>query len=423
MKRYIGLYILLVAAILVGFIMNAKLLEVPVSQEVDPLAVNDIVKIVEESWPDLLQMDSSAFLYPACAIDNEGRIMWATDSTIADNMQTAIRWGYTIMDITVDSTVVGKVLIETTPHDLGERLQRQMANQATAAIILVCVVSLLFLLLLHHVMIRPFQKLESFAHKISTGRFDEPLPMEKNNVFGLFTQSFDVMRASLLEARHKQTEAEQAKKELTVSLSHDIKTPLTSIKLIVELLLAGNPAPPTYDKLKTLEAKADQISRLINDMMHSALEELGELKVNLTSESSEVLKNIFADADYQGLVKIGSIPQCMIDLDPLRMEQVIGNIITNSYKYAGTDIDVEMKIENGYLTIHVNDYGTGVEAEEIELICNKFYRGENAKASQKDGEGLGLYVSRQLMRKMDGELEVYNRKNGFTVTLMLRLSQ
>jgi len=381
------------------------------------------VKSAEKNWHDIQKLNDSSFLYRTSVIDNNGQLMWATDREVADNIQEALRQGYAILDVTVGGNIVGKVLAETNPVQYYGHIQERFANLSIAVIILLCMISFLFLLWLHVTVVRPFKKLDDFAHKISTGRFDEPLPMDKNNLFGLFTHSFDVMRESLLEARRKQIEAERAKKELIASLSHDIKTPVTSIKLITERLLATTPESPAYEKLKTIEVKADQISRLMNDMMHSTLEELGELKVNLTSESSEVLRSLFGDADPYGHVRVGDIPQCLVDMDVLRMEQVIGNIITNSYKYAGTDINIECAVDDGYLRVEVNDYGNGVDPDAVELVCTKFYRGENAKALQKDGEGLGLYIAKLLMEKMGGGLELYNRSDGFGVRLMLRLSK
>lgn len=423
MKRYIFLYLLFVITMIAGFTLYASFLHIPVEQETDMMAVNDIVKSVEQNWHDIENFKGN-FTYHASVIDSSGQLRWETDvAGAADTLQEAVRRGCAIMDLTVEERVVGKVLIEINSRVVNAQVKVQLANLTVITILLLCLVSLLFLMGIHSAVVKPFKRLESFANKISTGRFEEPLPIDKNNIFGLFTQSFDVMRASLLEARHKQKEAEQAKKELIASLSHDIKTPVTSIKLVVELLLAGNPAPEIAEKLKTIDSKAEQINRLMNDMLHSALEELGELKVNVSSESSEKLRSLFEDADPYGFIKIRPIPQCMVEMDVLRMEQVIGNIITNSYKYASTDIDVACYIDGEFLRIEINDYGAGVEFNAIELLCTKFYRGENAKDSQKDGEGLGLYVANLLMNKMEGGLEVYNRVDGFSVRLILRLSK
>ena len=177
------------------------------------------------------------------------------------------------------------------------------------------------------------------------------------------------------------------------------------------------------EKLKTIETKANQIDRLMNDMLHSALEELGELNVTPVSTNSGVLLDIIKNADHLSKARLGHIPSCLVELDTVRIEQVIGNIITNSYKYAGTDIDVSLTIHDEGLQIDISDYGKGIESEEIELITTKFYRGASAKAMKKEGEGLGLYVSKQLMEKMGGGIEAFNSDSGFTIRLWVKLSQ
>ena len=215
---------------------------------------------------------------------------------------------------------------------------------------------------------------------------------------------------------------ERSQKELVASLSHDIKTPVTSIKMISELLQVGSTNPVLSEKLKTIEAKAHQIDRLVNDMLSSTLEELRELRVIVTNAESGVLPGMFKNTDHMLKVRLGPIPSCLVEIDAVRMEQVIGNIVTNSYKYAGTDIDVTFGIYREGLQIDINDYGKGVEPDEVELIKVKFYRGQNAKVSQKEGEGLGLFIANQLMIKMGGGLEAFNRSNGFTIRLWVRLS-
>lgn len=423
MRKYSLLYGLLAAALLSGFLLSTSVYRQPQEHTVDLIAVNDMVKTAQQHWGSLEALNDQPFVYRASIVDHQGNVVWATDRETAQTLPEAIRQGYAILDISVDGQTVGKALIETRPDALMEQARQNLARLTMLFTGLLAILLGFFWLGIHRRMIKPFRKLEAFAHKISTGRFDQPLPMEQNNLFGAFTESFDVMRTSLLEAQQKQAAAEGAKKELIASLSHDIKTPATSIQLITELLLAGNPEPAMGEKLKTIEAKVDQINRLMNDMMHSTLEELGELKVNLTSESSGLLQQLLEGADDSGRVRLGSIPSCMVDLDVLRMEQVIGNIIANACKYADTRIDVTSEIREEYLCMDIRDYGPGVSPEEIERVCTKFYRGEAAREAGKNGEGLGLYIAKLLMEKMGGGLEVLHQADGFGVRLMLKLSQ
>ena len=112
----------------------------------------------------------------------------------------------------------------------------------------------------------------------------------------------------------------------------------------------------------------------------------------------------------------------IIKIDGRRMSQVIGNIIANSYKYAGTKIDVSYRIADAYLEMKLHDHGPGVPADELDLLTNKFYRGKDWVNSKEEGSGLGLYIARTLMEKMDGELVLESNGDGFCVTLLIPLS-
>ena len=212
------------------------------------------------------------------------------------------------------------------------------------------------------------------------------------------------------------------------SLSHDLKTPVTGIKLTSELMAAvfsqneGQELTVTPDmtvKMNNIYKRAEEINVLVSDLLSSTLEDFGEFKVSCTDENSFVISEIISKYDDRGLVHLKDIPQVIIHIDKIRLSQVIGNIISNSYKYAGTPIDVHSHIEDKFLEVSVSDSGQGVPDDEIELITNKFYRGKNH--DDKEGSGLGLYIAKMLMDKMGGELTVTSN-NGLCVRLLIPLS-
>ncbi|MCL1965058.1 MAG: HAMP domain-containing histidine kinase [Firmicutes bacterium] len=423
MRKYSYLYIIAGAAMMTGILLYMTALKIPPRPEIDNAAINEITKQTALCWQIPRQLDQMTFAYRFVVIDREGKLVYASDENLPGTVPSAIRQGFLPMDVTVGTSVVGKALVETFPNDLIAQEQAKLSHAAAAAFILLCMLAAAILFVLYRMVMKPFERLKTFAHKISTGKFDEPLPMDRNNIFGLFTQSFDIMRASLLEAHQKKLLAQRAQKELIAALNHDIKTPVTSIRLTSELLQAVNTDPAVAEKLKLIEMKADQIDRLMNDMLRGALEELEELTVSVASEDSGVLRALFQTADNLSKIRLGDIPSCLVEIDVARMEQVIDNIITNSYKYAATEIDVDFAICKEVLRVDIHDYGKGVRPDEVELICVKFYRGENAKASQKEGEGLGLYIAKQIMEKMGGGLEAFNRDHGFGVRLWIRISR
>ena len=109
----------------------------------------------------------------------------------------------------------------------------------------------------------------------------------------------------------------------------------------------------------------------------------------------------------------------MIYADKLRLEQAVGNIISNSYKYADTEITIKSFFEGDFFVFEISDKGGGVPVDELELITEKFCRGSNAAG--KDGSGIGMYISKYFIEQMSGELMCYKNGEGFTVSLRLRL--
>lgn len=266
----------------------------------------------------------------------------------------------------------------------------------------------------------PFHKLQSFAHRIAAGNLDIPLNMDEHNLFGAFTESFDLMREELQRAKENEYKANQQKKELVASLSHDIKTPVASIMSAMDIMLIKAKDEKDRKVVESVNAKLEQINTLVTNMFQATLEELQALKVMQCEILSTKIPALIQNADYEERVLPFSIPNCIILSDFLRLQQVFDNIIHNSYKYANTSISISSRIDGNYLIIDVQDSGSGVPDEEVPLLFNKFYRGTNAQKS--DGYGLGLFISQYFMEQMSGSLCGENRSNGFAITLMLQLA-
>lgn len=266
---------------------------------------------------------------------------------------------------------------------------------------------------------QPFKKLQTFATHVATGNFDVPLEMERDNLFGAFTESFDLMREELRVAKENEFLANQSKKELVASLSHDIKTPVASIQSAMDLMLLKADAKD-QKRIQAVMGKCDQINALITDMFHATLEELQVLRVEAVETSSEVLHELIGQADYEDRIPNFKVSSCLILADPTRLQQVFDNIISNSYKYAGTDIFVESTLEQDFLVIQMRDFGAGVPDEELPLLFNKFYR--SSKVETIVGYGLGLYLARYFMTEMAGEIDCENVEDGFVVRVKLKLA-
>ncbi|MBO4242022.1 MAG: hypothetical protein J5883_01940 [Clostridiales bacterium] len=289
--------------------------------------------------------------------------------------------------------------------------------------------------------IKPVEEMEEYASEIAKGNLDVKLPMRRHNIFGGFTESFDMMRDELKTSRKREVEAQKAKRDMVAELSHDLKTPVATIAATCEVLdmkyqirkKEGSEkeikdAEDTLEKIGYIKEKSDVITRLVENVFSVTEGEVDEIKVDPQETQSSVIEGFFESyREYANIIFKNHIPQCLVYLDKLRMEQVIDNVIGNSIKYAGTDITVSFDVteetpdkdgtKSRFLKITIRDEGPGVDEEDLPLIIGKFSRGKNAE--DKSGYGLGLYLVNFYMEKQRGGMNYYN-DNGFVVELLVR---
>jgi signal transduction histidine kinase len=423
-KMKIKSIIVCMCLILLGFVfvMLNMVRQISVAK-LDIVAVNDVVETIKKDWPgDFINISSKAAKYglELAVIDKDNVLKFATRSGLRETINEAIKHRDTILDIDVDGQIVGKVIIYNNENERLKEAKKNVINASVALFTLFLALCTGYLLYLNQKIIKPFNSLKSFAVNVAAGKLHIPLEMDRDNIFGAFTESFDIMREELGRARESERKANASKKELVASLSHDIKTPVASIKAVAELMLIKAKDEKQKSQLETIGSKADQIELLINNLFTSTLEELSELKVQVKDEESTILYEIIQCADYSHRIKPFSISECIIRCDKLRLQQVLDNVISNSYKYADTEIEVRTEIIDNFLVLHICDLGKGVKDEELPLILQKFYRGQNANG--QSGSGLGFYISKYFMEKMEGRLSVRNLPKGFEVTLYLYLS-
>ncbi|MCR5503651.1 MAG: HAMP domain-containing histidine kinase [Lachnospiraceae bacterium] len=350
-----------------------------------------------------------------------------------------------VLDLSVDGEYVGKVAWRDRQE---ERNSYRNAVLRTSLIIWISVLlgGYIFLLVIYLTYIRPSDALKGFSEELAKGNLDTPIPMSRSRLFGSFSEAFDIMREELKTSRKRRIEAEISRKELVSSLSHDVKTPVAVIDATCEVLdvklnrnlselkergaSSGDLAEirDLIEKIGTIRAKAETINTLTADLIRSSQEESEKVEIRTREEFSSAIEDyLIRIRSYGRIVLTGHIPRCLVYMDRRRMEQVLDNIIGNSVKYAGTDIRVsfdEVKdilmpggSTGNFIRITISDSGPGVSEEDLPLIAQKYYRGSNA--GEKSGYGMGLYLVKQYMLKMGGDMEYYN-DNGFTVVLMLK---
>ena len=387
--------------------------------EQDTVAVNEVVQTVQDNWKHLDSLTNPTAL-DYVVIDLEGTVLYKTKSGLSENLNMAIRHKDTILDVRANGAA-GKLIIYNNDKLIYQSEKQTVIFAFIAVIFLQFVICAGFFFYMRRAIIQPFHKLKQFAKRVASGNLDIPLEMDRQNVFGAFTESFDIMRCELKKAKIAEAKANESKKELVAKLSHDIKTPIASIKAASEVGVALSSDKKNRENYGQIIQKADQINTLVTNLFSATLEELQELPVTPSNLKSGELQTLLENADYLHRAVIPSVHDCLLFADRLLLQQVFDNVFANSYKYANTPIDVTVLTKERCLTVIIEDYGGGINEAELPFIKEKFRRGSNTK--NIEGAGLGLYIADYCMREMKGRLDVENGSAGLRVTIAIALGE
>lgn len=412
----ISIFLMFLPPILKDFSKNSY-------SKLDVVEVNQLLSEIKLSSNMAVSKASGPYSFDYTILDINENVIYSSSSDKAESLIAATKNRDTIRDIYKDDKMIGWLIVHNDMDLLEDKMDHYYAKMYLVSYLSILILWTGYSLWLYFNIIRPFDKMKEFAAAVSAGNLDKPLEMDRRNIFGAFTESFDIMRDELATAGKREYEANVSKRELIAQLSHDIKTPVASIKAMSEVLEAKSENSKdvfTREKVKSIGAKADQINALVNDLFSSTLKELEQLQVNSTEMDSSVIKTLIENADFSSRVVYSEIPGCLIYMDKLRAGQVFTNIIFNSYKYADTEIIMQAEMDEEYLYISLGDKGGGVPEEELPFIMEKYRRGSNAEG--KDGSGLGLSISQNLIQDMKGIIKCENADGGFKVTLGFRLA-
>lgn len=394
------------------------------AEQLDMVEVNNSFKQIEailddssrENWKEISEELENQY---------ECTILFYDDSDYQSRLLECLKKGDVVLDYEHDGKLLAKISFVNTTINFEEQKEALM-RIVLVAISAIWLLGMVLFVYFNMGYVRPFHKLKNFAGEVARGNLDMPLSMTKSNYFGVFTESFDIMREELRRAKENEYKANVSKKELVAELSHDIKTPIATIKAACEVIEVksakseGIGGLELHDKVQLIEKKADVVEQLINNMFHATLEELEVLKVEPQEELSTCIDEMFKELQVYGNIHIeNQIPHCLLWMDKLRMVQVIDNIVNNAMKYAKTDVHISYSQRDNGILIRIKDDGPGVPEEDLAKVSEKFYRGSNVAG--ENGSGLGLYLTKMFMEKMEGQMNCYN-DNGFVVELFLRKS-
>lgn len=258
--------------------------------------------------------------------------------------------------------------------------------------------------------IRPFYLLRDMPYELSRGNLTMPLKENRQKFFGRFVWGMDMLRENLEQQKQTELSLHSERKKLILALSHDIRIPLSAIRLYSKALTKGlyDSAEKQHEIAGKIDEKAGEIEEYVSRIVTASREDFLSLEVNDGEFYFADLVNTVRDyySEKLSLMKtgftVGDFGNCILRGDLDRAVEVLQNIMENAIKYGdGRHIGITFSAEENCRLVTVSNTGCTLPAEELPHIFDSFWRGSNAE--QSGGSGLGLYICRNLMRKMGGE--------------------
>ena len=268
-------------------------------------------------------------------------------------------------------------------------------------------------------------KLKEHAKRVADKDFPSNLEVQGPVEFQQLGQAFNEMSRDLQATFDSLEESEREKGLMIAQLSHDIKTPITSIQATVEGILDGVIKEGEQDHyLATIGRQTERLNKLVEELNFLTLN-TARNQVETTSKDSIFLDQLLIEQEERD-VHLQVIPEsARIEGDYAKLSRILVNLVNNAFKYSapGTKLEVVAKLENNQLSISVTDEGQGIAPEDLENIFKRLYRVETSRNMKTGGHGLGLAIARELAHQLGGEIIVSSQYGlGSTFTLLLNLS-
>lgn len=253
------------------------------------------------------------------------------------------------------------------------------------------------------------------SERIAHGELSTRVVVEGHDELAQLTQAFNAMAAQLELAQQKQQELDTLRRDLVAWVSHDLRTPLTSIRAVLEALADGMVDDPTTVQRYFRVAQQDirSLSHLIDDLFDISQMDAGGLKLDIETNSigdliSDTIESFSETARRQNIKLAGDVQP---GTDPVRMDaarigRVLTNLTANALRHtpAGGRIYLSARRTTVGVQVEVTDTGEGIRSEDLPYIFDRFYRGEKSRSRATGGAGLGLAIARGIVEAHGGHI-------------------
>lgn len=314
----------------------------------------------------------------------------------------------------------------------------ELAIDIVVIIILVLFVTgALLILWIYRAVMRPLGRMQNVAENIKNGNLEFDVPQESDDEFGQLFKDFEDMRKRLKDTAEEKLRFDKENKELISNISHDLKTPVTTIKGYAEGIMDGVADTPekVAKYVRTIYNKANEMDTLINELtLYSKIDtnripyNFNTISVNAyfddcAEELSMELESKNVEFGYFNYVEA----KVKVIADAEQIKRVIHNIVNNSVKYMDKPkgmINLRVKDVGDFIQVELEDNGKGIAAKDLPNIFDRFYRTDASRNSSKGGSGIGLSIVKKIIEEHGGKIWATSREGiGTTMYFVLRKYQ
>ncbi len=413
-----------IAAVLSLTILTAVLLCIfQIKVQYDTADINALRKdagilIADIEGNDKFTADSDL---PYAVILNDGSVAFNNGTKLHDfvNLHSvgSDSSGFYIVPLLKDGSQYALLYIDIPRSYYGRNKSEISAWIVVTSVIIISavIVYLILLATLRKDIFIPVFQLHNATRDIINGNLETKVKYDYDGETGMLCHDFELMRTELRDSFTREQKMKDDEKLLMASISHDLKTPLATVRGYLESICLD--VVTDMDDIKRYCTNALNKTVLLGNMTNDILEHSKAELRQLTIERKEVytgdyfgklMKSFKSDAESRGfLLTYGDIPNIIISLDTTRIAQVLENIIGNSFKYGKSSgrIDINFRYEYHFFYVSVKDDGHGISAEDLPFVFNRFYRGDKARTQNVPGSGLGLSIAKYIVEQHGGMIE------------------
>ena len=294
-----------------------------------------------------------------------------------------------------------------------------------AIIVILIIILLFFAIFWSGRLVNPFTKINAVIARIDQGHMEEDINLKGCTEVETISNSFNIMLGRI-------NRLEESRQEFVSNVSHELKTPLTSMKVLSDSLLMSEdiPAEMYREFMSDLSNEIDRENLIISDLltlvkMDGNASQLNITKVNINDLLSQLLKVVKPLAETKSIdLVFESYRPIEADVDQIKLSMAISNLVENAIKYNNNEgwVHVTLNADQSYFYVKVQDSGFGIPKESQDRIFDRFYRVDKARSRDTGGTGLGLAITKSIILAHNGEIKLFSEEgNGTTFSIQIPL--